>query len=189
MNNKLDIAYNYYNEEKYKESYTLFSELAEENNLDAQIMLASMYYDGYGIKKNIKKSYSWYKIAADNGDASSSNFYSFYCFENKNILEGKQYLQRAVNANYVDAIYNMAIYYLNGDNEYTKNEEKAIILFKKSALLDDMESYFQIWKIIAKRSTKKDAYTYMVEEFGFPPCFKMIKYRFIKFLKRVFRLL
>jgi len=188
MENKFEYAYDLYcDEEEYEKAYSLFLELANDEDVNAQIMVASMLYEGKEISKNIEESYYWYQKAADNGHIQSSHFYSFYCFDNNNFTEGKSYLQKAVDRNYIDAIYNMAIYTLNGTNGYEKDEEKAITLFKKSALLDDMESYLQIWRIKAKKFGKKEAYTYMAEEFGLPPCWKMLKYRFSKYYKKIMK--
>ena len=187
IEDRYQIAYDHYDDGDYKKAYSLFLELASDGDEDSQMVIASMLCTGTKIDKNLDEAYYWYKKAADNGEVEACYIYAYYCLEEGQNEEGTIYLQKAVDENYIDAIYNMAIYTLNGTNGYEKDEEKAITLFKKSALLDDMESYLQIWRIKAKKFGKKEAYTYMAEEFGLPPCWKMLKYRFSKYYKKIMK--
>jgi TPR repeat protein len=45
--------------------------LAENGNLDAQINLANMYFDGSGVPQDYKESVKWYRLAADRGSVDA----------------------------------------------------------------------------------------------------------------------
>ena len=46
---------------------------ARSGSLSAQSMLGDMYYNGNGVARDLKKSWAWYKLAAEGGDAASKN--------------------------------------------------------------------------------------------------------------------
>ncbi len=47
---------------------------AEKGSVSAQKMLGAMYYLGEGVPKNLKKAYTWYRLAANQGDPSAQKF-------------------------------------------------------------------------------------------------------------------
>jgi TPR repeat protein len=184
MDDKLEIAYDYYAKDNDK-AYALFLECAKDNYVDAQIMVASMLYDGVDIDKNLDQSYYWYKRAADNGHIPSSKFYADYCFDNNNFPEGQKYLEKAVNAEDINAIYNLAIYYLNGKYGYEYNEDKALTLFEQAVHLNnDVEAYANVGRILFKKLGKDEAFKYMRHEFGFMPIWKSWGYCMKKFFTK-----
>lgn len=46
---------------------------AQSGSPSAQSMLGEMYYNGNGVTRDLKKSWAWYKLAAEGGDAASKN--------------------------------------------------------------------------------------------------------------------
>lgn len=58
----------------YKKSMYWSLKSAEKGSPSAQKMLGSMYYLGDGVTKDLKKAYAWYKLAANQGDASAKTF-------------------------------------------------------------------------------------------------------------------
>jgi TPR repeat protein len=69
-----------YKAENYKKSYEIASSLAtEHHHAEAELLLATMYYHGYGIQSDQKKSMYWLKLAASHGVAEAqahlANFY------------------------------------------------------------------------------------------------------------------
>lgn len=188
IEDRYEIAYEYYDDEDYKKVYSLFLELAIEGDKDSQMVIASMLCSGTKINKNLDEAYYWYKKAADNGEVEACYIYAYYCLEEGQNEEGTIYLQKAVDENHIDAIYNMAIYTLNGMYNFDKDEEKAIALFKKSALLDDMESYAQIWMIQSNKLGKKKAWKYIRHEFGFSPIWRIHKICLLNYLKKIMKI-
>lgn len=65
-----DDIYNYagalklYKTHHYKKSFPIILKEAKNENKEAQYLLAHMYENGYGVKKDIKKALYWYKKAS-----------------------------------------------------------------------------------------------------------------------------
>lgn len=55
----------------YPEAFRLYSEAAEQGNIDAIYDLASMYYMGRGVDCDYEEAAKWYRIGCDMGDSSS----------------------------------------------------------------------------------------------------------------------
>ncbi len=51
-----------------------FQPLAEQGNIDAQVILGHMFEEGYGVDKNLKSAIFWYKNAAEQGDSDAQRF-------------------------------------------------------------------------------------------------------------------
>lgn len=76
INTKLSIAEHYYNEKGNKnkqKAFTLFKELAENNNAYAQYVVGFMLQNGQGTKTNHKEAEEWYKKAAEQGEENAVN--------------------------------------------------------------------------------------------------------------------
>lgn len=56
----------YYQNNQYKKAYPIVLHEAKRGNKEAQYILADMYENGYGVKKDIKQSMYWYKKSASN---------------------------------------------------------------------------------------------------------------------------
>ena len=54
-----------YKQKKYKSSYPKILQEAKKGNKEAAYLIAYMYENGFGVKKNIKKAFYWYKKAAN----------------------------------------------------------------------------------------------------------------------------
>jgi TPR repeat protein len=55
----------------YATALQLLRPLAESGNLDAQINLANMYFDGNGVPQDYREGVKWYQLAADKGSADA----------------------------------------------------------------------------------------------------------------------
>ncbi len=62
-----DVAMQYLSAQKYKKAFSHLKIAAENNISNAQYNLALMYYQGDGVKQDIKKSAHWLEKAAKNG--------------------------------------------------------------------------------------------------------------------------
>ena len=52
----------------YKEAYKWAKKAADQDDSDAQILLADMYSEGQYIELDFRKAYKWYKKSADSGN-------------------------------------------------------------------------------------------------------------------------
>lgn len=60
-----------YNRHDYAEAFRLYSEAAEQRNIDAIYDLASMYYMGRGVDCDYEEAAKWYRLGCDMGDSNS----------------------------------------------------------------------------------------------------------------------
>ncbi|HRL09133.1 MAG TPA: tetratricopeptide repeat protein, partial [Aliarcobacter sp.] len=62
-----------FNSKNYVEAYDQFSELALDDDANAQYNIALMNYKGLGVNKNLKLAFFWYEKAALNGNFVAQN--------------------------------------------------------------------------------------------------------------------
>ncbi len=99
-------------------AYQTFTSLAQNGDIDAQVMLGSMYLDGVGVKIDHKKALFWLEKAAQNGDAEALYLLGFM-YENGLGVESNdklaaQYYEKASKAGDILAQLNLAIMYKEG---------------------------------------------------------------------------
>ena len=64
-----------------KQSFLLLKKSAEQDHVEAQSILASCYYFGWGIKKNNEEAFKWYsKAASSNKSPYSEGMLGTICF-------------------------------------------------------------------------------------------------------------
>lgn len=68
----LEQANNYYKQGQYKPALTLFEQLAEIGNIEAQHTLWVMYYNGQGTKQRFYEGFAWLAVAANYGDKKAA---------------------------------------------------------------------------------------------------------------------
>ena len=62
-----------FNSKNYVEAYDQFSELALDDDANAQYNIALMNYKGLGVTKNYKLAFFWYEKSAQNGNPAAQN--------------------------------------------------------------------------------------------------------------------
>ena len=60
-----------FRDKDYETAFSQFKELAELGHPDSQFALSTMYYNGYGVGKNLTLAYAWIRLAADAGHAKA----------------------------------------------------------------------------------------------------------------------
>lgn len=60
-----------YRRQDYTEAFRLYSEAAEQGNIDAIYQIAGMYYMGRGVAQNYGEAARWYRKGCDKGDSNS----------------------------------------------------------------------------------------------------------------------
>lgn len=63
-----------YQEGNYFKTYNLMTRLANDENVDAQAMLASLYFEGKGVDADKEQAIFWYQKAAEHGNAEAIAF-------------------------------------------------------------------------------------------------------------------
>ena len=60
-----------YKKGDYKTALKEIRPLAEQGDVNAQKMLGHMYYNGFGVPQDYKKSFAWTLLSAEQGDAEA----------------------------------------------------------------------------------------------------------------------
>lgn len=98
-----------YKKQDYSGAFGVFKQLAEEEDVSAQYMIANMYRRGEGVVKNEERAEFWMKKAADMGDAPAQMDYALMCLTDGDADEekkekGMQYLGMAADQEYIQAM-------------------------------------------------------------------------------------
>jgi len=93
--------------------------LANLEHVSSLFILASSYYNGLGVEKNVEKAYHYAKIAAEYGHSGAQNLVGMIYYEGTETLEKSEemalkWYRKAAKANEAAALYNLAMLYENG---------------------------------------------------------------------------
>ena len=67
INDKIKVADKAYDTKNYKQAFQIYSSLVKNNNPSVEYELATMYHDGYAVKKDITKAIELYTRASKQG--------------------------------------------------------------------------------------------------------------------------
>lgn len=116
---------------------------AEKGDVDAQYRLAGAYEKGLGLEKNEKRSFYWYKKAADAGHAMSQAYIGFLYSIGKGVpqsySEAVRWYKLAASNGSVTAVYNMGVAFEHGVG-VDRNPAESIRWYKKAAELGNNEA-------------------------------------------------
>jgi len=101
---------------KYEDAFKCFQESNEiKENSYALNSLASCYYDGKGVKKNIDEAVRLFQILVKKGNTIAMFNLAVYYEDNKNIDEAIKYYKLAIEkGEVIVAMYNLALCYYAG---------------------------------------------------------------------------
>jgi len=93
---------------------------AKKGVADAQYLLASMYMNGQGIRRDLHKAFKWFKKAALQGHMSAQ-YNIGVMFDNgmsvkENNKEAVKWYKAAASKGFAQAQYNLGIMYFNGES-------------------------------------------------------------------------
>ena len=105
----------------YNTALNEFRELADAGDVNAQFMLGSMYFKGYGVELNYQEAVRWYTLAAEQNESGAQYNLGLSYLDGsgveKNIEEGIRWLELAAEQDHVEAIHQLGLvyYYLLAD--------------------------------------------------------------------------
>ncbi|ORX55241.1 HCP-like protein [Piromyces finnis] len=93
--------------------------LAKLEHISSLFIVASSYYNGLGVERNVEKAYNFAKIAAEYGHSGAQNLIGMINYEGTETLEKNEemalkWYRKAANSNEAAALYNLAMLYENG---------------------------------------------------------------------------
>ena len=115
----LDTGKRAYEQGDYKTALGIVAPLAGQGSADAQVLLATMYFKGHGVQKDLAEALKWYKAAA-NQDNAEGQFYvgSIYLMGigvSRDPVEGLKWLERSANQGQSDSQVLLGMVYLTGN--------------------------------------------------------------------------
>jgi len=122
----------------HKTSFKLYLDAAEQGDKRAYYRLGSMYKNGLGTTKNLTKGLYWFEKSANNDEADGlwemALAYDFGKGVKQDISSAMIWYQKLTTIEKRSrALYNMAINYHTGGENFDKNIRKAIVLYELSA--------------------------------------------------------
>ena len=110
-----------FNKKNYIEAYDQFSELALNDDANAQYNIGLMNYKGLGVNKNYKLAFFWYEKSALNGNPAAQNnlAHMYHLGESvkKDLELAEKWYKISAEANYPFAQLNMGMLYDTSSNE------------------------------------------------------------------------
>lgn len=132
----LEKGINAYNSGNFKVAYDQAIPLATHGYAPAENLLGMMYELGKGVTKDLAKSITYYRRAAEKGDMYAQYnlgvSYDSGTGVPQNYREASNWFQRAANQGARFAQYNLAVMYEQGRG-HTKSFEKAAEWYEKAA--------------------------------------------------------
>ena len=124
------------NPEKLKE----LQEAANSGNMFGMNCFGLCYEYGYGVKRNLKEAFAWYKKAAELGNPAAMRNVGV-CYQNgigikKNLKEAFAWYMKAADAGVEDAMADLGNFYYDG-NGVKRNYKKAVEWYQKAAELSN----------------------------------------------------
>ena len=153
-NEKFRLAYKILNEndnslsnDRKKYAFNIWQELAQKY-IRSSFYLGVCYDDGFGTKRNVKKAFEWYRVAAVEGGHPESMYNLFIMYRDgvgvgKNNKMALKWLKDAVKQRDISAIRDLGYCYHEG-NLLPKDYAKAAKLYNEAAQQGDTKSQWNL---------------------------------------------
>ena len=138
----LESAKRAYHAKDYATAVKEFTELAEQGNVEAQLILGKIYMMGEGVPKDSDQAIKWIKAAAVQGNADAQFFLgSIYLLPQRDIGEGVKWLRLSAEQGMQDAQYLLGKAYLQGAKELPADPVQAEMWLRLAA--KDNKDFYQ----------------------------------------------
>lgn len=109
---ELETGLEAYQQKNYKLASKQFEKLSKNGNAEATYYLASLYFQGYGVPKDLNQAFNLFQQSAEHGYAPSlanlAIMYNNGLGIQKNIQKAFEYRLKAANAGDLQSQYNLA---------------------------------------------------------------------------------
>ena len=124
-------------EREFERASEILRPHAEQGNVDAQVILAFMLWDGVDVRQNRDEALSWFRKAADKGDGEAQVFlgsaYSNGDGVKVDFNKAVKWYSKAAEAGISEGQYNLAYAHTFGAGGVVKDEAKAVELYTIAA--------------------------------------------------------
>jgi len=110
-----------YHHGHYETALREWKPLAEQGDIESQIRLGYLYFDGLGVKKDFKEGVKWFRMAADQGSPEAQGKLGIAYQLGKGDLpkdykEAANWYRKAAEQGAYNRYYNLGFLYENGGN-------------------------------------------------------------------------
>jgi len=145
-NNLLGILY-YYElgvEQDYEKANSYYYEAYKGDYPSGPYNIGRAYYNGEGVEKDYDKSLQWFLEADALHHYLAANWIGWF-YQHKGEMENAvKYYKKGANQNDPDAIYNLALMYLDGQGGLLEDSHRALSLFYDAAALGQLNANFRV---------------------------------------------
>jgi len=167
MSTQADTNYNEacraYEEKDYDTAYELFYALALESDVSCQMNVANMLMYGLGVEKNEDRAYEWYEQAALNEDKEAQYIHAWHSLQKDEDEEGLKYLNLSAEAEFLDAMYDLAGLHVQALYGCEQDYAKANSLYEKSISLGKKEALGALFASKKQELGRVKAFMYMMK--------------------------
>jgi len=113
----LQVGKDDYDRKDYAKAAKELAPLAQQGNIDAQVLLGKMYMLGEGLPKDTDLALKWFRAASDQGNAEAEFFLGAMCLlPRRDIPQGLKWLRLSAQQGTADAQLLLGMAYLKGDD-------------------------------------------------------------------------
>ena len=127
--NELDDANAKYESEEYAVAFSMYKNLASNNDSYAQYRLGVMYDNGISVLENDKEAVKWYTLAAEQGEVRAQSNLGVMYDDGEGVPENDEVAVKwytlAAEQGYVEAQINLGFMHAMGDG-VPESSEKAV---------------------------------------------------------------
>jgi len=146
----LESAKRAYHQRDFATAVKEFTELAEQGNDQAQLILGKMYMLGQGVPKDSDQAMKWFKAAAVQGESEAQFFLgAMYLLPQKDIGEGLKWLRLSAEQGDQDAQFLLGKAYMKGQKELPRDPVQGDMWLRLAA--KDNKKYYQDELQVAER--------------------------------------
>lgn len=135
-----EMALDYYNTGEYLQAAKILRPLADGGDARAQALAAQLFFEGYGVSKNISQGIKYATLAANQGNEEGVNQLSSYYVGIKDFKKAYNVLHEYVEVKHPHLLKEnigarLGLYYITGGG-VAKDEDKGWSIIQKTEFLD-----------------------------------------------------
>lgn len=138
-----------YDNGRYKESFNIYLETAEQGNVKSQRFIGWLYFRGEGTQIDKERAIYWFNKAAQSGDEEAMFGVARVYMSDSNYSEALSWYKESASKQYLPSMYWVAKFLYQGIS-IQKDEEDALKLFHQAANLGHLKSLREYSVILIK---------------------------------------
>lgn len=160
------LASIYYKNGDYVAALPVINKCADLEQINCQLLLSTLYKNGIPnlLTKDRFQALEWLERAHLN-DSPAATFMLYLAYANgdpdygikQDLLKAKQYLKKAANLDYPEALYRQGLFFEKGLYEYSQDQKKAQENYERAVKLKSTNALVPLSKIYLEQDRTEDA--------------------------------